>query len=128
MKPQSLLLACLSGSLFAGLSISAEAAFNPYLEPITKRNVFSLGQAFMARPPQLTPPAVTLRGIARMPDGPHALLHLPHAANTTGKESLWLRGGVPTGGVVQVLQIDVSAATVKVDYHGRVQTLKLEGN
>jgi hypothetical protein len=128
MKPRSLLLASLFGSLLAGLSISATAAANPYLAPIVKRNVFSLGQILSPRPVQPSPPSVTLRGIARLPAGSHALLRLPRVANSTAEQSLWLREGVTTEGEVQVIQIDVSAASVRVVMHGQIRTLKLEGD
>jgi len=106
----------------------AEAAANPYLAPIAGRNVFGLVKVLDTRPSEPTPVAVTLRGIARLPAGRHALLHLPRTANSTGEQSLWLREGVPAREQVQVLQINVSAATVEVDNHGQIQTLKLEGN
>jgi hypothetical protein len=127
MKPQSLVLVCLFGCL-AGLSSLAQAAANPYLAPIAGRNVFGLVKVLETRPGGQAPMAVTLRGIARLPAGTHALLHLPRTANSTGERSLWLRAGVPAREQVQVLQINVSAATVEVDHHGQIQTLKLEGN
>jgi hypothetical protein len=128
MKLQSLALACLSGCLVVGSSFSAEATTNPYLEPISKRNVFSLGQPLSPRPVQPSPPSVTLRGIARLPAGSHALLRLPRVANSTAEQSLWLRECVTTEGEVQVIQIDVSAASVRVVMHGQIRTLKLEGD
>ena len=127
MKPRSLLFACLLESLLTGLSVSAGAT-NSYLEPIMKRNVFSLGQPLIAQPTKQTPPAVILHGIVRFPGGTHALLRQPRGANPKGESSLWLREGVPAMENVHVLQIDVSAATVKVDNQGQIQTLKLEGN
>jgi hypothetical protein len=129
MKSQTLLLAGLFIGFLSASQFVAKASINPYLLPITGRNLFGLEKVRTDDPPCTeSVPAVSLHGIVALPSGPHALLRVKGYGRTvesTVSVSLLLRDGTASGPGLRVLEINVSAGKVTVLNHGKVQTLRL---
>lgn len=137
MKQNSLTLACVLSGLLAGTQLAAAfAADNPYLGPITNRNLFSLkappDPASLVPVVQAPPlPNVLLAGITTLFGNPKAVLRVPRAAKPPepAKEvSLFLSPGAPAEDGVRVLEINIAAGTVKIENNGTVQDLDMTKN
>ena len=134
MKRNNKTLACLLAGVTAAVqTVSAITADNPYTSAITNRNLFSLKSAAEMAPP-VTPlpppniPLVKLTGLTTLMGGKRCILRIPVPA----------RGQVPAKEVslfkaeqdsmeegIQVLEIDLAAARVKINNNGTEQTLDL---
>ena len=116
--------------LFVGLlgpSIVSAAQVNPYLEPITKRNVFNLGREQPHQEIERPLPTLTLHGIVALPTGRHALVRLGLRPNQSEVVSLWLREGEGAlGDSLRVRKIDALGATVILNHNGYTQKLELK--
>ena len=137
MKQNRLTLACGMSALLAGTQfVTATTADNPYLNPITNRNLFSLKAppdpaSFIpvVAPPAL--PVLTLAGITALMGKTVAILRAQRVAKPPdpAKEiSLFLSPGTPAQEGVQVLEINVAAGTVRLINSGTEQTLDIAKN
>jgi hypothetical protein len=120
--------------LLSVLSSPALTAGNPYVSSITNRNVFALkpppdpASLIPQAPPPNIPP-VKLAGITTLLGGKRAILRVARPARPpapAGEESLMLAEGAPAESGVQVLEINIAAATVRISNNGTQQTLDLE--
>ena len=114
---------------------TAEAitADNPYTQTITNRNLFGLKPpvdpaTLIAPPPPPNVPKVMLTGITTLMGGKRCILRVPRAARQQepAKEvSLFKAEGDPAEEGIQVLEIDLASARVKINNNGTMQTLDL---
>jgi hypothetical protein len=120
--------------MFVAFSSPALTAGNPYVSSITNRNVFALkpppdpASLIPQAPPPNIPP-VKLAGITTLLGGKRAILRVTRPARPpapAGEESLMLAEGAPAESGVQVLEINIAAATVRISNNGTTQTLDLE--
>lgn len=117
-------------------ALPAAAVVNPYVDPITTRNMFGLKApptaeelAAMQPPKPAEPlPKVWLTGITTLMGGKMALLRVQRLAKPPepAKEiPLILAENAPAEEEVQVLEINVAAGTVKISNRGTPQELDI---
>ena len=130
---KALILFLICGVLCASAAEPASAAAdNPY-RGIVERNVFNLRPPPPPRtnaPPKAPPPKITLNGITTIFGDKRALFTVderPKPGQKPEQKSCILTEGQRDGGV-EVLAIDETAGTVKVNNHGTVQVLDFENN
>ena len=137
MKQNSLTLACLLSALVAGSATAPAITLdNPYLAPITNRNLFNLKappnpEDLVVKPPPPNVPNVLLTGITTIMGGKRALLRVPRPARPpepAQEVPLILQEGAPAEEGIRVLEINIAAGTVKIDNNGTEQVLDMEKN
>jgi hypothetical protein len=113
--------------------LEAATSLNPYISVITNRNVFALKDppdpSKAPPPPPPNVPAVKLAGITTVMGGKRAILRVPRPARPpvpAGENSLILAEGAPAEDGIQVLEINIAAATVRINNNGTPQTLDLD--
>jgi len=131
-----LLLALLCAVLGGSERALAVTSDNPYVHPITNRNLFSLKAP--TRPEDNLPPApppnipkIQFVGITTIMGGKRAILRVPQPARPpepAGERSLMLTENGPSEEGVKVLEINIAAGSVKINNHGLIQTLDLEND
>ena len=133
MKRNNKTLACLLAGVTAAIqTASAITADNPYTSVITNRNLFSLKAPPLPIDPKDSLPApvlpkVLFAGISTV-GGKHAILRVPVPARPpllAREVSMIKCEGDPLEEGIQVLEIDVAAARVKISNNGTLQTLDL---
>lgn len=124
----------LCGLMSAQTRASAVTSDNPYVQVITNRNPFALKPPPdpISLVPQAPPPAlpsVKLVGITTIMGGKRALLRVARPARPPAPAAeipLTLREGGPTEEGVRIVEINVAAATVKIQNQGTEQMLSME--
>jgi hypothetical protein len=112
-----------------GRALYATSADNPY-QPIVVRNVFSLKpkpEEKPAEPPKPPAPKITLNGITDL-FGKQALLtvQMPAKPGEAAKAQSFILKEGERDGDLEVIQIDMTAGSVKVNNFGNEMTLTME--
>jgi hypothetical protein len=117
------------------VSVSAHAIVNPYVDPITNRNMFALKPAPSAEdlaklnaPPPEPLPKVFITGITTLMGNKSAMLRVQRPAKPPEPAKdipLMLAEGSPAEEDVQVVEINVAAGTVRILNRGTPQLLDI---
>lgn len=134
MKQNNKTLLCLLAGMMLIVQVApAITSDNPYTLAITNRNLFALKApvdpaTLVVPPPPVNIPKVLLTGLTTLMGGKRCILRVPRAARPPepAKEvSLFKAEGDPTEEGIQVLEIDLATARVKINNNGTEQTLDL---